>query len=268
MRPRAIRALLRAGWLTARSYRMAMALSVVSLLLTIVPLYFVADALQPIAEKSISSETSQYFAFILVGNVALSLVSASVGALPAAISGGIGSGYFESLLVTPASRGSILAGLSSYSLLWTLVRATLLLAAGWALGAPVHWSNALPAAAIVALIIAAHWGIGLIAAALIVAFRTTGPLPQGIVVLSVLFGGAYYSTSVIPSWMQSVAAVMPLAYGLRALRRVLLADVPWSGVLSDVGQLVILTLALAAAGVLAFSQALNYARRAGTLNTY
>jgi ABC-2 type transport system permease protein len=268
MNPRAIRALLRASWLTARSYRMAMALSVVSLLLTVVPLYFVAQALQPIAARSISSETSQYFAFILVGNVALSLVSASVGALPSAISGGIGSGYFESLLVTPASRGSLLVGLSSYSIVWTLLRAMLLLAAGWALGAPVHWSNALPAAAIVVLIIAAHWALGLLAAALVVAFRTTGPLPQGIVVVSVLFGGAYYSTSVIPAWLQSVAAVTPLAYGLRALRRILLGDVPWSGVLSDVGPLVMMTLALGAAGVVAFSQALQYARRAGTLNTY
>jgi ABC-2 type transport system permease protein len=265
---RAIRALLRAGWITARSYKLSLGLSLASLVLTVVPLYFIAEALQPIAQRSISTETSQYFAFVLVGNVALSFVQASVGALPTSIGSGINSGYFESLLVTPASRGSLLAGLSSYSLVWTTLRATLLLVAGWILGAPIHWSRALPAVAIIALIVLAHWAIGLLAASLVIAFRTTGPLPQAVVLLSVLFGGTYYSTSVIPSWLQSIAAATPLAYGLRSLRRVLLSDTSLMSVAPDIGWLVIFTLALGAVGALAFTWALDYAKRAGSLNTY
>lgn len=268
MKPRAIRALVRAAWLTAKSYRLALALSVASLVVTVVPLYFVAQALQPIAERSIASESSQYFAFVLVGNVALSLVAASVGALPTAISGGINSGYLESLLVTPASRASILAGMSGYPLAWSVARGSLVLTAGWMLGAPVHWSRIAPALVIVALIMLAHWAIGLVCGALVIAFRTTGPIPQGVIVLSVLFGGTYYSTSVIPSWLQAVAAVTPLAYGLRALRRVLLSDASFDLVVPDVLRLLLFVLALGAVGVLAFRQALEYAKRAGTLNTY
>jgi len=41
-------AMIRARWIAARSYRLRMIFSVASLLVSIVPLYFVANALQPI----------------------------------------------------------------------------------------------------------------------------------------------------------------------------------------------------------------------------
>ena len=48
-------AMLRAGWLTAVSYRVNMAASVVALLVTLVPVYFVGNALQPFMAGRISA---------------------------------------------------------------------------------------------------------------------------------------------------------------------------------------------------------------------
>jgi ABC-2 type transport system permease protein len=266
--PRAVRALVRAAWYTARSYRLSLVLSLGSLVLTVVPLYFVAGALQPIAARSIAPEGGHYFSFMLVGNFALSLVAVSVNTLPAAISGGLSSGYFESLLLTPASRASLMVGLASYSWIWTAVRGVCLLAAGALLGAQIGWGRAPAALVIVILIVAAHFGIGLIGAAMMIAFRTTGPLSQGVFFVSALFGGAYYATSVIPSWLETISLLTPLSYGLRALRRVLLSGDALAPVLQDLLMLSAFGLALGAAGVVALSRALRHARRAGTLNTY
>jgi ABC-2 type transport system permease protein len=268
VKTRAIRALLRAGWLTARSYRVSLVLSILSLALTIIPLYFVAGALQPLVASSIASETRQYFAFLIVGNMSLSLVATAVNALPGAVSSGIGNGYLESLLVTPASRTSLLVGMSSYALLWSLIRGAVILFAGWLLGVGIAWSHAPAALVILFLIILAHWGMGLVATAFTVAYRTTGRVPQGVLLMSALFGGAYYSTTVLPSWIQSLASITPLAYGLRALRRVLLNDASLGAVSSDVSVLLLFTVVLTAVGALAFSQAMRYAKRSGSLNTY
>ncbi len=261
-------ALLRASWMTATSYRLAMILSVVGLAATIVPVYFVSSALQPMMAERIATEGRQYFSFVLIGMIVLSFVGASISTPASAVGSGIATGTLEALLATRASLPAVLTGLVSYSFIWTALRSALLLSIGAVLGAnlvPAGWFAAL---LIFALILLAHIPIGLIAAALVLAFRTAGPLPQGVMILSGLLGGVYYPTHVIPSWIQRVSDFIPLSYGLRALRRTLLDGAPFSAVASDVAILALFAAALGAAGVTAFSLALRYARRAGTLAQY
>lgn len=261
-------ALVRASWLTAASYRLNMAFSVIALLVTIIPLYFVADALQPLMGTAISNEGRHYFGFLVVGTVAFSLLSVAVTALPGAVGAGIRSGTLEALLATPARLPSILGGLIGHSILWTALRAMLLIAFGILFGVEVDWGNVLLASGIALMIVLAYLPVGLGAAALVLAFRTTGPLPQGVLIASGVLGGVYYPTHVIPSWIEGVSYVIPLTYGLRALRRTLLDGVPFAQVAADVGVLAGFIFVLFAAGAAAFAWAIRYARRAGTLAQY
>jgi ABC-2 type transport system permease protein len=121
---------------------------------------------------------------------------------------------------------------------------------------------------ILLLIVMAYFAIGLMAAAMVLAFRTTGPLPQVVLLLSGLLGGVYYPTSVIPSWIQSVSSVVPLTYGLRALRRVWLDGAPVGEVVPDVLVLAGMAIALLTLGIGIFAAGMRYARRAGTLAQY
>src|SRR5690606_27451772 len=123
-------------------------------------------------------------------------------------------------------------------------------------------------ALILALIVLAYVPFGLLAAAMIIAFRTAGPLPQAVTGVSALLGGVYYPTHVIPSWIESLSAFVPLTYGLRALRQTLLEGQPLYSVLPDLGALVLFVPVLMCAGVVAMRAALAYARRAGTLSQY
>ena len=261
-------ALLRASWFQARSYRFSLVMQVVSLVLTVVPTYFIATALQPMMAQSISAEADQFFAFVLVGAIAMSLVSTTWSTLPSAVGGGISSGYFESLLMTRAPLPVILGGMTAYGLVIALIRAAIMLTAGWFLGARVAWGLLLPAMAILALLVIAHWGIALIASALMIAFRTYGPLLAIVTTLSMLFGGVYYPVSAIPSWLKAIAAATPLAYGTRALRRVLLQGDVSALFSADVGMVLAFAALLLMAGGFAVQQAMLYARRAGTLGAY
>ena len=103
---------------------------------------------------------------------------------------------------------------------------------------------------------------------MILVFRTTGPLGSGMLAASALLGGAYYSTAVIPSWIQQLSAVIPLTYGLRAFRQALLGGAPFRETCPDIAMAAGFALATVCAGSLLFLAALNHARREGTLGQY
>lgn len=261
-------ALARASWLTASSYRLNMILSIVSLLVMVVSLYFVATALQPVMADAIDSEGGQYFGFLIVGMIALSCLTTAVTALPSALGSSITSGTLEALLSTRARIPELLAGMVGYAFVWTGIRGVLLLTGGWALGAPVAWERWPLALVILALIVLAYLPFGLLAAAMVLAFRTAGPLPQAVLVLSGLLGGVYYPTHVIPSWIQHLSAVVPLTYGLRALRQATLEHAPVGALLADLTVLLGFVLVLFISSGYVFFAALRYARRSGTLSQY
>ena len=265
---RAIGALTRASWHQAKSYRLSLIMQVGGLLLTVIPIYFIANALQTTMAGTISAEAAEYFPFMLVGSIALMFVTTAIASLQGTIASGIANGYFESLLMTRTPVPLLLAGLTSYPLLLTTLRATVMITAGWILGAQIAWSQAVPALAIILLLFAVHWGIGLIGSGLILAFRTAGPLTQLVTTVSIFFGGVYYPVSAIPSWLKNIADATPLAYGLRALRRVLLLGDGMSAVGSDLAMLAAMGVLTLIVGAAAFTVALGYAKRAGTLSTY
>jgi ABC-2 type transport system permease protein len=99
-------------------------------------------------------------------------------------------------------------------------------------------------------------------------FRTTGPLPKAVIGLSGFLGGVYYPTHIIPSWLHSISAALPLTYGLRALRRVLLEGAPLRSVAADVAILAAFAVVLCALAMLTFTLALRDAKRTGSLAQY
>ena len=268
MSPRAIGALILAGWRTALSYRLRFAVSMVALLVMIVPLYFVSRAIQPIMGPAIATEGTQYFAFLTVGLFASTLVASCVGALPDAITSDLNSGFFEAVVSTPVGAGSVAVGLSAYPILRSVLRGATLVLAGGLLGINLVWGRLPEAVLIIALIAVAHFGIGLMAAALVVAFRTNAAIPQIVLLASGLLGGVYYPTTVIPSWIANVSDVVPLAYGLRALRHTLLDGHGIQMVLKDLGILTSFAVVLLAIGAMAYRASLHYARQAGSLSQY
>lgn len=261
-------ALLRASYLTAASYRLGLILSFGGLVLSVIPLYFVSDALQPMVADSIANEGGRYFGFLMVGLASIYILSAATSALPGALSGSLGSGTLEALLVTRTPLYQTLAGLIAYPLALAAVRALMLLIGIAVVGEAVTWSALPLATAVMVLVLFAYLGFGLVGAALILIFRTSGPLASAVITLSGLLGGVYYSTTVIPAWLQDLSGFVPLTYGLRATRMLLLDGASFAEVLRDISILTLTALAILTIGALAFVAALRHARRTGTLSQY
>jgi ABC-2 type transport system permease protein len=268
MSARASLALTRAAWRTAKSYRLSFVLSFLSLAVTIVPVYFVANALQPFMATVIAEEGREYFGFVLLGTAMLTLISPALSSFSSVVSGGLSSGFFEALLTTPTSVPALLAGQTGYAFAWALARVVLLVSAGAALGVDVHWLKLPEALILVVLVVAAYGGIGLCAAALVVSFRTNASIPQAALIASTLLGGVYFPSSVLPPIIAPAAEWLPLTPGLRALRQTLLLGYPLSSVAADLLQLLGLAAACLLAGLATLRWAFDYARRAGSLAQY
>ena len=267
---RVIRAMLRASWLVAASYRLNTVISLVGLLFTVVPIYYIAQGLQPVMAGSIGDQGGQFFAFVLLGGVALNFVGTAMNALPNAVSGSIGGGTLEVLLGAPASLTAIFVGLTSYDLMMTCIRSLLMLIAGAAFGAPILWTRVPVAILVLALIMLAYVPFALLATSLRIAFRTSGPLLAGVTLVSTILGGVYYPPKVIPKsipfWVRGLAEYVPLTSGLRAFRRVLLEGAGIGETLRDLAPLLIFAPIAIALGALCVRWSLAYARRAGTLS--
>ena len=216
----------------------------------------------------VKEQGGDYFGFVLLGLVSISLLTTSLTGVYNSVSGSVTSGWLEAQLSTSTSLPVLLVGMSAYDFLWTLLRVSVLLLYGWALGAHVHWSGLPLAVPVLLLLCAAYFGLGLVLASMYLAFRTIGPAQSVIVTASVLLGGVYYPTETIPSWIEALSAMIPMTYGLRAVRKLVLEGAAMSAVAEDVAVMAAFAVLLVTFGALMFHAAFDHSRRRGTLSQY
>ena len=164
----------------------------------------------------------------------------------------IEQGWFDRLLVSPAPRPVILAGLVLSAALRSLIPATFLLAVGFAVG--VNWPglDGLVIALFVVMgmgTVAACWGTML---ALRYRSQSAAPLMQAGMLLLILTTTAYAPLSFLTGWLHTVATYNPVTQILEAARQGFIGSVTWSntwpGLLCLAGLLALLS-ALALRGM-------------------
>jgi ABC-2 type transport system permease protein len=262
-------AVARAYSLGMLTYRTRTLVSLIAVLLAVIPVYFVAGALQPLAAQAIASESTEYFTYLIVGSVASFVMAEAASALPSLINSYITSGSLEQLLTTPIRWPALLAGLSVYGFAWVALRALILLVTAWVWAtSTIAWMRMAEFAGIMSLLALAYLGVGLVAAALVLAVRSTLFVPQAVLTLSALLGTVYFPASVLPPAFAPFSQYVPITPALRAARQVLLRDAPVSAVLPDVAALSAWAVGCVLVGGVCMHLALRQARRAGTLTQY
>lgn len=262
---RAIAALVRAAWLTAASYKLGFLLSLGSLVVTAVPMWLAANALQGTMAHVIRQETGTYAGFLFVGIAATLWIALACTLLAEELQGAVQSGRFEALAATRTPLPAVLIGLAGYKSLFTAARTAVLLGSGALLGVAFA-PRGLPLGLVTLLLLTlAYLPVGVLSAASVLAFRQQGILPAAAIAASSLLGGIYVPASALPDWLHWASAALPATYGVRALRRTLLEG---AGLAQVGGDLAVLLLFIVLAGVPAlmlFAAALRRARHTGSL---
>ncbi|MDB4884103.1 MAG: type transporter, partial [Gemmatimonadetes bacterium] len=219
-------ALIRVTFLTAASYRLSMLISIAGLALQIVPTYYIGKTLDPFMAPNIKGQGGDYFGFLVMGTIAYLLLAAAVDSLPRALERGISTGTLELIFSTPSPVPALLVGLTGYEILFATTRAIVVLTAATIFGFHPHWSSIPIAMGILALIVVTYFGVGMIAGGMIIAYRRTASLQTIAIVASAMLGGVTYPPSMVPSWIGRFSELIPMTYGLRAVRRLVIDGSP------------------------------------------
>jgi ABC-type multidrug transport system permease subunit len=157
----------------------------------------------------------------------------------------IEQGWFDRLLVSPAPRPVLLAGLVISASLRSLIPASVLIVVALALGA--HW----PGLGGLAIAIAIVMGMGTIAAlwgcALALKFRSqsAAPLMQAGMFVLILTTTAYAPLALLTGWLHTVAKYNPATQIVEAARQGFIGGVTWGdtwpGLLALAGLLLVLS---------------------------
>jgi ABC-2 type transport system permease protein len=176
-------------------------------------------------------------------------------------------GTIEYTMMAPVSRFTHMLGTSLFSIVYGIARTALLLAT-LSLFFEVDLSNANLGGGLMIMLLGSisFIGIGIMAASLPLLFPERGE-EMSFVISSILLlvSGVYYPISVLPGWMQGMAAVSPATYVLEGMRATVLDGQATTALGQYVWPILILGVLSLPIGIAVFNQAERYAKRTGRL---
>jgi ABC-2 type transport system permease protein len=110
--------------------------------------------------------------------------------------------------------------------------------------------------------------LGLAAAALVIVVKRATPIITAAGAVFGLLGGVLYPISVLPGWLQVVARLMPMSYGLEGVRLSLVDELDTAIIARDAAVLVGSIAVLVPLALYLFVWGVDRARMRGTLSQY
>jgi ABC-2 type transport system permease protein len=213
--------------------------------------------------------TSDYLGFIVVGSTMYMWLNLTLWDVGLHLRNEQLRGTLESNWLCPIPRISIMLGSSLTKLATGLVFLAITVGEFRLIfGADVVRGNPALVLLIVLLVSASIYGIGLAFASLVLRFREANALVFLVRGLFLVCCGVTSPLQVLPAWMQTLAAALPLTYAIHALRAVTLSGASLAGIGPDLAALAVCALAWPAVGYAAFAVTERRARRTGSLGQY
>jgi ABC-2 type transport system permease protein len=245
------------------SYRFRWLTRILGTLLTLTTFYYVSK----LARADAVGNHASYFAFLLVGIVALPVLT---GAMTVAqfVRQELVAGNFERLIVSPTGPVVGILAMLIFPLAFALLLAAITMALGIVLfGVHVALGGIPLTLGVMALGCIAFASIGLLFVAALIAFKSAAGVTWVIAGLG-LIGGVYFPISLFPGWIRWAGSVQPLTPTIELLRHLLvgtpLAHAAWADWLK-LGAFAAVLLPVA---TYVLSQALKLSRAQGTIMEY
>ncbi|HVM30946.1 MAG TPA: ABC transporter permease [Candidatus Limnocylindrales bacterium] len=177
-------------------------------------------------------------------------------------------GTLEYTMMAPVRRVSQLFGSTVFAVLWGLLHTSVvLIVLVLFFGIDLSRADFLTAGVLMAVGSLSIIGIGMIAATLPLIWVERGD--QMVFVLQsllLLISGVYYSVTILPEWMQVIAAFSPATYILDGIRLGLIDGAPVTSIgFSHLLPLVVMAVVFIPLGAWIFARAEAYAKRTGKL---
>ncbi len=250
------------------SYRSGFILRLGSALVTVAVFFFISHSFGAALSSQIETSGSGYFAFVIVGVAMSEFLGESVGGLGGSLRESQTTGTLELMLLSPSRLATLMTSSSLWLQASAAIGALTYLVAGAFLGADFSRTN-LPAAALtLVLAMIGFTGLGLLAGAVVIVVKRGNPLGWAIRGASVVLGGVFYPTEVLPAGLQAIGALLPMTHALTLLRGSIFLGLGVADMIPSFVALSVLSIAYYGLGLYACSAAIRYARTDGSLAQY
>lgn len=181
---------------------------------------------------------SNYFEFVAPGIMAMVVMTAVLTGLAASVSREKEQGTLDGILIAPISRLSIILGKAMAQSIRGLVQGMIvILLAIFLFGVKIHGSILL-VALILLLGIFSFVGLGILVSASVAEQETATQLLFMFQFPMLFLSGAFFPLQQMPVIMQRIAHLLPLTYGIEALRKIMILG---AGIQDVRGEILILT---------------------------
>ena len=228
--------------------------------------YSLAAALA-VAYIGVAEGDPELLQVLIIGAIFWNFLSIVFGFIGETVTWERWEGTLEYTFMAPVRRYTQLVGSTLFAVTYALIQMLIIL------GVMIVFfdleftgGNFVTAGAFILLGSVSFVGVGMMAAILPLLYVERGD--QMVFVIQsiiLLFSGVYYTTDVLPDWMQFVSQFSPGTYVLDGIREGLIRGTPVTELIHDVWPLVIMGAVLIPLGVYVFGIAERYAKRTGKL---
>lgn len=264
-----VAAFVKRDFIMERSYRAAFIMKFVGMFMGVASFFFVSRLVGRAASPYLAQYGGDYFGFVLVGIAFIGFQGVGLGAFSSAINAAQSQGTLEAMLVTPTRLTTVVLASSVWSFLWTTFSIVLSLVVGaLVFGAKLGRADLLSSLVVLVLTSLVFSGIGIWSASVIMVLKRGDPVSWLFGSTSAFIGGTYFPTTVLPVWLQKIAHLFPIYYGLRAMRLAVLRGASLSQIRGDVLILAAFAAVVLPLSIFTFRYAVRVAKKDGTLGAY
>lgn len=247
------------------SYRLRAVSRVLGVFFSLTMFYYVSR----LVNVSAFPTPDAYFAFAAVGLLVLTVLTASLTALPFNVRQELVAGTFERFAVSPTGPTAGIASMLVFPMTFAVAVASVqLVLASLVFGLDIEWSTA-PLAVPVALLGALSFApfALLMAAAVMVVKQVSGGV--GFITTGFAFvGGFFFPVALLPDWLEWFSEVQPFTPALDLLRHLLVGTELAEPALESVLRIGLNAILLGPLSVYVLHRAVGVARARGTLTEY
>lgn len=251
------------------SYRLAIFLSILGTIGSILTFYFIDRLFGHQIVDHLAPYGVSYFPYVLIGIAFSGFIGTSIGTISGLLNQEQTIGTLEALLVTPTRVENIIGAMISWDLLYAFVQLALYTIMG-ALFFNVDFSNIniVSTLIITLLSIISFKSLSIISAGFILIFKRGDPVSWLVSIVVELLGGVYFPITVLPGWLETIAGFFPLTYAIRSIEMAIYQGADISELSSDITSLFIFAVVLFPLGILMLRVALKKAKHDGSLIQY
>jgi ABC-2 type transport system permease protein len=258
-------------WKVFWRYPLNAASNIFQPIIWITPVYFMGKAFSTNGQAlgfAAYSGTSDYMSFILLGTVLTNFILTVFWGMGYALKNDMDAGVLESNWLTPVPRLLILVGRTLSSLLVTTITSAIMLALGAALFGFQPTGNTLAAFLTAIPMLIGLYGFGFAFAAVVLLMREANTLVDVSSFLVQGFTGTNFPVKSLPTWLIPIALILPLTYGLDAVRGWLLQTETLLPIQLEIAILIVFMFVMVWFGAWVFNRVERRVRTLGTLGQH